>query len=84
VNPDPEEMKLVFYSPKEWKKRLGHIIAAHADEFLGSLRTGKGVAFSYGPWAIITMLLAMEMLLWERGGSRQKEPKRRKAGHHEY
>jgi hypothetical protein len=84
VNPDPEEMKLVFYSPKEWKKRLGHIIAAHADEFLESLRTGKGFAFSYGPWAIITMLLAMEMLLWERGGSRQKEPKRRKAGHHEY
>jgi hypothetical protein len=78
VNPDPEEIRLVFHSPTTWEKRGRLLVAAEGDEFLATLQAGRGFVFSYGPWILIAVLLAIETLLWERNEDRRKEYPRRK------
>jgi hypothetical protein len=77
VNPDPEEARLAFHSPRAWHKRRNHLVDAEAENFIAALQAGKSFAMSYGPWILIAALVAIEMLLWE-GGGRRKEQSRRK------
>jgi len=73
VNSDPQEMELVYHSPKTWKNRENHITVINANEFFAVLETGKSFFLSYGPWILLVILLAMEMLLWEKENISKKK-----------